>query len=67
MNWLIIEALEGVGRTPLAARLRQQTLDLVEGGGCAEYFSPLTGEGLGALEFSWTAALALDLLAATAP
>jgi len=66
MNWLIVEALEGLGRTPLAARLRQQTLDLVEGSGCAEYFSPLTGEGLGAPEFSWTAALALDLLAATA-
>ena len=27
-----------------------------------EYFDPLTGEGLGADEFSWTAAVLLDIL-----
>jgi hypothetical protein len=27
-----------------------------------EYFDPLTGEGLGADEFSWTAAALLDIL-----
>jgi len=30
--------------------------------GCAEYFNPLTGEPAGAKDFSWTAALTIDLL-----
>jgi hypothetical protein len=61
VNWLVIQGLRRRGATTLAASLRQHTLDLVARGGCAEYFSPLTGTPLGAREFSWTAALALDL------
>ena len=34
---------------------------LVERSGFFEYFDPHTGEGLGARDFSWTAALVLDL------
>ncbi len=63
MNWMIIEALEGLNEHVLAEDLRQRTLDLVDRAGCAEYFSPLTGRGYGAPGFSWTAALVLDLLA----
>ena len=29
-----------------------------------EYFDPLTGDGLGADEFSWTAAAVIDILGA---
>jgi len=61
INWLLIDGLRRRGETGLAASLRQHTLDLVARGGCAEYFSPLTGAPLGARDFSWTAALALDL------
>jgi hypothetical protein len=35
---------------------------MVEKSGCYEYFDPLTGEAAGAPNFSWTAALAIDLL-----
>jgi hypothetical protein len=35
---------------------------MVAKGGCNEYFNPLTGAPLGAKDFSWTAALAIDLL-----
>ena len=52
VNWLM--------DVPLGGRLRGRTLDLVEGHGCREYFDPLTGAGLGADDFSWTAAIALD-------
>jgi hypothetical protein len=38
-------------------------LELIEQHGCFEYFHPLTGAGIGSPAFSWTAALALDLLA----
>jgi len=60
-NWAIVEGLREAGEPELADDLRRRTLDLVERSGCCEYFSPLTGEGYGADEFSWTAALAIDL------
>ena len=44
-----------------AAFLRQQTLAMVSSAGCHEYFNPEDGSGLGIANFSWTAALAIDL------
>jgi len=41
---------------------KERTLALVERSGFWEYFNPLTGQGLGAHDFSWTAALVLDML-----
>jgi len=61
-NWVIIEGLVAHGNTELAASLRDKTLALVDTAGCSEYFSPITGVGHGAGDFSWTAALILDLL-----
>ena len=37
-------------------------IDLVKEHGFYEYFNPLTGDGLGANDFSWTAALLIDLI-----
>jgi glycogen debranching enzyme len=54
LNWLI----DG----PLGGRLRDPTLELIERRGFREYFDPLDGAGLGARDFTWTAALALDWL-----
>lgn len=62
-NWIVVEGLRECGEHDLAEALRARTLDLVRESGLAEYFSALTGEGYGAPEFSWTAALVLDLLA----
>src|SRR6185436_746689 len=61
-NWIIVEGLRDAGEHTLADELRARTLDLVEQSGFAEYFSALNGRGHGASEFSWTAALTLDLL-----
>jgi hypothetical protein len=63
VNWILVRGLERVGETSRAAALRDRTLDLLAASGCFEYFSPLDGSGHGAPDFSWTAALALDLLA----
>lgn len=60
-NWLIIKGLKRYGYTEEASLLRKITLELVEEHGCYEYFSPLDGSPAGAKNFSWTAALALDL------
>lgn len=62
INWAIIEGLRAYGETEVADEVRRRTLDLVEDSELAEYFSPLSGEGLGVDGFSWTAALTLDLL-----
>lgn len=62
INWLIIDGLERYGFKEHADALRESTLEMVGRAGCYEYFNPLTGEGLGAENFSWTAALAIDLL-----
>ena len=61
-NWIIVEGLHAHGELELAALLRQRTVELVDAAGCFEYFSPLTGVGHGAADFSWTAALAMDLI-----
>jgi len=63
MNWAIIEGLRVYGEAELADELRRRTVELVERAGPAEYFSALDGRGFGAPDFSWTAALTLDLLA----
>jgi len=61
-NWAVIEGLRASGETALAGELRRRTLELVGGEGFSEYFSALNGVGFGADDFSWTAALTLDLL-----
>jgi hypothetical protein len=61
MNWLIIDGLKRYGFKDHAAALRESTLEMVNKSGFSEYFDPLTGEAAGAGNFSWTAALAIDL------
>ena len=61
-NWLLGRALRQHRKGALARSLDDATLHLVRGAGFREYFDPHTGEGHGSDDFSWTAALVLDLL-----
>lgn len=61
-NWLIIDGLSRMGFTDHAEALRQSTIELVATSGIYEYYNPLTGQPSGAKDFSWTAALAIDLV-----
>jgi hypothetical protein len=61
-NWMIIEGLKRYGYIDHAAALAETSLEMVKRSGMAEYFDPNTGEPLGARNFSWTAALTIDLL-----
>jgi neutral trehalase len=63
-SWLVWRGLRQCGQLELAARLAGSVVDLVARAGFREYFHPSTGEGLGARDFSWSAALVLDLLSA---
>lgn len=62
VNWLVTEGLRLAGMDRAAASLRRSTLALVESGGFGEYFNPVDRSPRGSRDFSWTAALTLDLL-----
>lgn len=63
-NWLLWIAATEARLTSLATCIAESCLALVTLSGFREYFDPLTGNGLGADRFSWTAALSLDFLSA---
>lgn len=61
-NWYIARGLRRHGRVDLARHVEDRSAALVEKSGFREYYDPLTGEGHGAFDFSWTA-IAVDMLA----
>ncbi|MET7728034.1 hypothetical protein ABZT44_45975 [Streptomyces mirabilis] len=61
-NWLLERGLRLHGEHGRAEELRAALLETADTSGFAEYVDPYTGEACGALGFSWTAALTLDLL-----
>lgn len=61
-NWLLIDGLNRMGFSTEALALKSHTLEMVRTNGIWEYYNPNSGEGLGSSDFSWTAALTLDLL-----
>ena len=62
MNWLIIDGLERYGFKDHAEALRESTLEMVKKSGFYEYFDPVDASPAGVADFSWTAALTIDLL-----
>jgi hypothetical protein len=50
------------GYNDRAEQLRQGVFKLVANQGFREYYDPTTGEGLGGKNFSWTAALVIDMI-----
>ncbi|MFD1657089.1 hypothetical protein ACFSL4_02280 [Streptomyces caeni] len=61
-GWLVERGLRTHGEQARADALRAALLQTAEATDFAEYADPYTGEACGALGFSWTAALTLDLL-----
>lgn len=61
MSWLLLRAVRALGRDDLAARLLEH-FDVAAPEGFPEYVDPDTGAGRGTRQFSWTAALTLDVL-----
>jgi len=61
---------DGLARNGLAddaEAINADSLALLSAGGFAEYYDPLTGEGLGGRQFTWTAAMVADLIKRSAP
>ncbi|QFG23944.1 hypothetical protein [Actinomadura sp. WMMB 499] len=63
-NWLLWVGVLRAGRDDIARTICASTLELLGRSGFREYFDPVDGSGRGAHDFSWSAALALDMLAA---
>ena len=61
INWMLIRGLQRLGLSADAAELRTRTLDLVTHTGFFEYFHAYSGDGVGGNDFSWSAALTIDL------
>ncbi len=62
INWMLYEGMKNYGLFEDAKNLKKSIIDLITEHGFYEYYNPLTGEGLGADNFSWTAALLIDLM-----
>jgi hypothetical protein len=66
INWFLIDGLRRNGQAKEADKLKNSTIELVRQAvvkdGFHEYYSPIDGSVAGAPDFSWTAALIIDLL-----
>jgi hypothetical protein len=62
ISWLILHGLLQHGELERGERLRSRLIGAARSAGFREYVDPLTGAGHGATDFSWTAAVVLDLL-----
>lgn len=61
VNYMVGKGLAEAGYDAEAARIRKDTLALIEKNGFYEAFSPVDGTGSGGDDFSWTAAIWLAL------
>ena len=61
-NWALWLGLLRYGYTERAEQIRQGVFKLVQNQGFREYYDPTTGQGLGGKNFSWTAALVIDMI-----
>jgi hypothetical protein len=61
-DWMLWRGLRQHARGALAREIQASMVALVERSGFREYFDPFTGEGYGSRDFSWTAALLIDVL-----
>jgi hypothetical protein len=62
-NWLLHEGARRYQAPGIASALRHSVLKVVGDLGCREYYDPHGDAAHGAKDFSWTAALYLDLAA----
>jgi hypothetical protein len=62
-NYMIADGLLAGGQRALAQRIISQSLETIEQSGFAEYYDPVDATPCGGGHFSWTAAMALELMA----
>ncbi|MBU2956067.1 trehalase family glycosidase [Paracoccus sp. 1_MG-2023] len=62
VNYMIADGLRVAGQDAVADRIERDSLSLIDSGGFAEYYDPITGEACGGGRFTWTAAMIIEFL-----
>lgn len=62
INYLITDGLRKSGYDEMAKRIEKASLELINTGGFAEYYDPMTGEPCGGKSFTWTAAMVMEFI-----
>lgn len=62
VNYMIADGLEAAGEKAMSDRITADSLKLIDRGGFAEYYDPITGEACGGGSFTWTAAMVIEML-----
>lgn len=62
VNYLIADGLRQAGVKDVAEKIEQQSFELIQQSGFAEYYDPITGEPCGGKTFTWTAAMVMEFL-----
>ncbi|WP_300060571.1 hypothetical protein [uncultured Roseobacter sp.] len=62
VNYMIADGLMRSGEAAIAQRIINDSLRLIERSGFAEYYDPHTAEPCGGDQFTWTAAIVIELL-----
>ena len=52
-NWFVYKGLQNYGFQDIAEEIKETSIALIQKSGLREHFNPLTGEGLGAQNFTW--------------
>jgi len=63
INWYMAQGARQYGETELSDWIENSLIALADSHGFYEYYDPNSGRGLGEKDFSWTAALIIDLIA----
>ncbi|WP_372571609.1 amylo-alpha-1,6-glucosidase [Ruegeria jejuensis] len=62
VNYMIADGLYNASQVAMADRIRQDCLRLIHESGFAEYYDPTTGAPCGGTQFTWTAAMVIEIL-----
>lgn len=62
VNTMIANGLDRGGQTKMADRIRADSVKLIRESGFAEYYDPITAEPCGGGQFTWTAAMVIEIL-----
>ncbi|MGV6849717.1 MAG: MGH1-like glycoside hydrolase domain-containing protein [Marinibacterium sp.] len=65
VNVMIADGLSRTGQSAIVDRILADSLALIDKSGFAEYYDPITAEPCGGAQFTWTAAMVLEILEMT--
>ena len=62
VNYMIADGLRSAGQAAISKKIFSDSIRLIEESGFAEYYDPITAEPCGGGDFTWTAAMVIEIL-----